>query len=81
MRLRSSDAAGDRRAALSAIREARGALQLRAQLSGALREHLEVHQEEREFIASWGTPHGTLGSVAPDSSAGVAVTRERAGDR
>ncbi len=52
--LDAADATGDHRTALAAIREARGALQLVAQLTGALREHVEVHQEQREFIAIWG---------------------------
>src|SRR5690242_10588294 len=40
--LDAADAVGDHRTALSAIREARGALELVAQLTGALREHVEV---------------------------------------
>lgn len=48
-----ADAAGDNRTTLSAVREAQGALQLRAQLSGALREHVEVEVEARQFVAEW----------------------------
>jgi hypothetical protein len=59
-----ADAAGDRRTALTAIREARSALQLVAQLTGALREHVEVDVEERQYVATWGTPDGTLGPAA-----------------
>ena len=49
-------AAGDSRTALAAIREARGALQLFAQLTGALREHVGVHRpsEEPPYVAEWG---------------------------
>jgi hypothetical protein len=58
--LDAADAAGDHRTALSAVREARGALQLVAQLTGALREHIEVHQpgEQPRYVAEWrdGTP-------------------------
>jgi hypothetical protein len=58
--LDAADAAGDHRTALSAIREARGALQLVAQLIGALREHVEVEVEPRHYVAEWGTSDGTL---------------------
>ena len=52
-----ADAAGDQRTALAGLREARGALQLVAQLTGALREHVEVHEPEESpvYIAQWGT--------------------------
>ncbi len=74
-RIDGADAAGDRRAALAAMREARGALQLVAQLTGVLREHVEVHQEEREFIASWasGAP------ATPTRRSGTPTTRPAAG--
>ncbi len=66
-----ADAAGDRRVALAAIREARSTLQLVAQLTGALREHVEVHQpgEEPRYVASWGD--GTPCSPASNDAISV----------
>jgi len=43
-------------------------VKLVAQLTGALREHVEIHQEERQFIAVWGTPDGTLGAAAHEQT-------------
>jgi hypothetical protein len=63
-----ADAAGDRRSALSAIREARGALELVARITGALREHVELHpaEERPQFVACWGD--GTPCSPAPNNT-------------
>lgn len=67
--LDAADAAGDHRTALSAMREARGALQLVAQLTGELRERVEIVDDTRAYVAEWGssptlpaTPAAQLGT-------------------
>jgi hypothetical protein len=58
--LDTAGAAGDHRIPLATIREARGTLELVAPLTGALREHVELHPpgEQPQFVACWadGTP-------------------------
>jgi hypothetical protein len=66
--LDAADAAGNHRTALSAIREGRGALQLVAQLTGKLRERVEVDVEPRRYIADWGTLDGTLNAAAHEQT-------------
>ena len=65
--------AGDHRTALAAIREVRGAPELSARLTGALRNHLEVHQpgDEPRYVAvrGDGTP-ATPPPVEPHSGHG-----------
>src|SRR5258706_15709373 len=35
-----------------------------AREAGELREHVEVDVEKRQYVATWGTPDGTLGPAA-----------------
>ena len=67
-----ADAPGDRRTALAAIRQAQDGVKLVAQLTGALREHVEVHQpgEEPRYVAEWGgsTPATSTPSCGGDTA-------------
>jgi hypothetical protein len=83
--LDTADAAGDHCTALSAIREARGALELYAQLTRAVREHVEVHQpsEPPRYVAEWGKgtptcwPDGTPSSPEPPIAGGIVTAGGR----
>ncbi len=60
--------AGNVRVALLALREQRAAAELLGRVTGELREHIDLDVEQREYVATWGTPDGT-GFVADHQGA------------